>query len=408
MHVVLVAPFFLPNTLRYVAALADLEGVRVSLLTCDEPRRLAARAPNLAARVQAVERVSGRLDATDLVAGLRSLSARHGPVDRLLGMLEQLQVPLGQARSTLSIPGMGGEVARNFRDKARMKEVLRAAGLPVARHCRVRHPAEAVAFAAEVGFPLVLKPVDGVGAKATVRVETPAALEAALRQLAPSAEAPVQAEEFITGVERTLEAVLIDGAPVWWSGTRYAPTPLETLESPWKQYTVTLPSEATPPWTTFLPTSIAALQALGLRTGLSHMEWFETPDGRQVIGEVGARPPGVNIMPLMQHAFDCDMVAAWCRLMVFGTWPCPQRVQAAGTAFFRAQGRGERIVAVDGLAEAQAAVGRWVVDRQLPQVGARPESGYVGDGWAVVAAPTTRQVTQALGVLVQTVRVRRG
>lgn len=408
MHAVLVAPYFMPNTLRYLAALVDLPGVRVSVLTHDTPARLASVAPALARQVHAIAPLQGGLDSECITRGARALASAYGRIDRLLAILEELQQPVGEARTALSIPGLSAEAAFNFRDKARMKEVLRAAGLPVARHRRVERPDAARAFAAQVGFPMVLKPVAGVGAKATYRVNSGAELEDVLRTLRPHPTRPIQAEEFITGIERTLEAVLIDGEPVWWSGTRYTPTPLQTLENPWMQYTVTLPAEATAPWTTFLPTSIAALRALGLRTGLSHMEWFETPDGRHVIGEVGARPPGVNIMPLMSQVFGCDMVAAWCRLMVLGTWPDLRRQRAAGSAFFRAQGDGRRIVAVHGLDAAQQAVGQWVVDRSLPQVGAERADGYVGDGWAIVAAPETRQVERALGTLVQTVRVVAG
>ncbi len=66
--------------------------------------------------------------------GSRALATRFGGVDRLVGALEQLQVPLARVREQLGIPGMGVEVATTFRDKARMKDVLRAAGLPCARH----------------------------------------------------------------------------------------------------------------------------------------------------------------------------------------------------------------------------------------------------------------------------------
>ena len=216
----------------------------------------------------------------------------------------------------------------------------------------------------------------------------------------------MQAEEFITGVERTFETVMIDGEPVWWSGTRYHPTPLAVLEHPWMQYTVTLPREIDAPWTTFRETNHAALRALGLVTGISHMEWFERPDGSFVIGEVGARPPGVNIMPMMSLAFGRDMIEAWCRLMVLGTWDVPAtRQRAAGTAFFRGQGRGGVVVAVDGLERAQHEVGRYVVDRKLPVVGQPASTSYEGEGWAIVAAPTTAEVTTALGGLVRGVKV---
>ena len=404
MHVAFVAPVFRPNTLRYARALAAIEGARLTLLSCEGPDRLAAVAPDLLGRAQVVP-VSGRLDAAALVEAVDRLDA---PPDRLLGMLEQLQLPLAQARDARGIPGMGAEVALGFRDKDRMKQVLGEAGLPVARHRRLEDADAGRAFAAEVGFPLILKPVAGVGSKSTFRIGNGDELEAALAHFQPSPARPVQAEEFVVGVERTLETVFIDGEPVWWSGTRYHPTPLQVLENRWMQYTVTLPAEATAPWTDFAPTSAAALKALGLKTGLAHMEWFETADGRFVIGEVGARPPGVNIMPLMSQVFETDMVSAWCRLMVQGTWPMPDRVRAAGSAFFRGQGRGNRVVAVRGLAEAHEAVGHLVVDRQLPRVGQAPSTSYEGEGWAIVAAPSTETVLSALGTLVQTVRVELG
>jgi formate-dependent phosphoribosylglycinamide formyltransferase (GAR transformylase) len=404
MHVAFVAPFLMPNTLRYARALAGIDGVRLTLLSCDSADRLAALAPDLLGRAT-VAPVSSRLDAQALVDALRRLP--DVPM-RLLGMLEQLQLPLAEARDALGIPGMGAETALGFRDKDRMKQVLGAAGLPVARHRRLEDAASGLAFAEEVGFPLILKPVAGVGSKSTFRIDGADDLRAALAHLRPSVDHPVQAEEFVVGIERTLETVFIDGQPVWWSGTRYHPTPLQVLENRWMQYTVTLPAEAESPWTDFAPVSARALSALGLVTGLAHMEWFETADGRFVIGEVGARPPGVNIMPLMSHAFDTDMVDAWCRLMVLGTWPSPKRVRAAGSAFFRGQGRGSRIVAVRGLAEAHEAVGHLVVDRSLPQVGQAASTSYEGEGWAVVAAPTTQQVVSALGTLVRTVRVDLG
>ena len=63
-----------------------------------------------------------------------ALRTHLGSVDRLLAILENLQVPLGEVRERLGIPGMGAEVARNFRDKDQMKRVFEQAGLPCARH----------------------------------------------------------------------------------------------------------------------------------------------------------------------------------------------------------------------------------------------------------------------------------
>jgi hypothetical protein len=408
MNVVFVAPYILDNTLRYVRSLLGIEGVRLGLLTCEPPGRLRAVDPVVASALAGVVQVPPGLTGTDLARGVETLRGQLGPVNRLLGVLEQLQVPLGEARSVCGIPGMDHATSLNFRDKARMKEVLRAAGLPVARHRLLTDMTSGEEAAKALGFPMILKPVAGVGAKATYRVADGAALESTLRQLRPSPHNPIQAEEFVTGTERTFEAVWIDGSPVWWSGTRYHPTPLAVLENPWMQYTVLLPREVGDPWTSFEPTNRRALAALGLHTGISHMEWFERADGSFVIGEVGARPPGVNIMPLMSLVNGVDMVDAWCRLMVRGEWPNLRRQKAAGSVFFRGQGRGSRVVAVRGLDEAQAEVGHLVVDRRLPQIGQPATSSYEGEGFAIVAGESTAEVDHAMARLVRLVRVELG
>ena len=111
MHVAIVAPFFRPNTLRYLDALVGLPDVRLSVLTCDSARTLAARAPKLAQKVHAVVSVATGLDGAAITQAARELMATHGTIDRLLGILEQLQQPIGEARTALSIPGMSAEVA---------------------------------------------------------------------------------------------------------------------------------------------------------------------------------------------------------------------------------------------------------------------------------------------------------
>jgi biotin carboxylase len=73
-------------------------------------------------------------------------------VQRLLAVLEQLQVPLAQVREQLSIWGMDVVTVGNFRDKAQMKTVLRAAGVPCARHRLASSATDATDFARQVGW----------------------------------------------------------------------------------------------------------------------------------------------------------------------------------------------------------------------------------------------------------------
>src|SRR5262245_58109300 len=153
-NVVFCAPFLLETTLRFVEAAAELPGVRLALVT-QEP---AASVPDsLRDRLALVTHTKDALGADSIAEAVRSVAAKLGPVARLLGALEELQVPLGEVRAALNIAGMDGETAKNFRDKARMKDLLRRHGLPCARHARATTEAEALSFAEEVGYPLVVK-----------------------------------------------------------------------------------------------------------------------------------------------------------------------------------------------------------------------------------------------------------
>ncbi|KAB2956368.1 MAG: hypothetical protein F9K16_14765, partial [Thermoanaerobaculia bacterium] len=116
--VLFVAPFFLETTLRFVEAVASLPGVRLGLISQDPAERLPTA---LRRRLAAHRQVADALDAQQIADAVRSLARETGPPARLLGALEQLQVPLGEVRDALGIEGMGSEAARNFRDKGRMK-----------------------------------------------------------------------------------------------------------------------------------------------------------------------------------------------------------------------------------------------------------------------------------------------
>jgi hypothetical protein len=51
-------------------------------------------------------------------------------------------------------------------------------------------------------------------------------------------------------------------------------------------------------------------------------------------------------------------------------------------------------------------MGKLVVDRNLPRVGAMRSTSYEGEGWVVVAHPDTGVVKRALFDLITTVKVR--
>ena len=401
-HAIFAAPFLMDATIRFIAGAAQLPGVRLSVISQDPAERLPA---DVRQRLAGHWRVDNALDPGQIVQAAKQLEQRIGKASRLIGALEQLQVPLAVAREQLDLPGLGASAALNFRDKARMKTVLRDAGVPCARHALVGDRAAAEAFATTVGFPLVVKPPAGAGGKSTFRLDRLSDLATFLERHPPDASNPTLYEEFVHGTEYSFDSVLVKGKPVWHSISRYMPSPLEVLENAWIQWCVLLPRDISDPF--FDPIRSAAfdgLKALGLDTGLSHMEWFRLADGRIAISEVGARPPGAQITSLLSYAHDIDFYRAWPQLMIFDEFEAPPRRYAVGAAYIRGQGRGtvRRIV---GLDDAQQRFGNLVVEAKLPREGQPPSDSYEGDGYIIVRHPETDVVENALQEIVKTIRV---
>jgi phosphoribosylaminoimidazole carboxylase (NCAIR synthetase) len=401
-HVIFAAPFFMDATLRFLRGAAGLSDTNLTVVSQDPEERLPA---DVRARIAGHWRVADALDSRQLVDAARQLESRFGKASRYIATLEQLQVPLALAREALGIVGLSSEAARNFRDKARMKDVLRSAGIPCARHALVGDREAAEAFVQRVGLPVVVKPPDGAGGKATFRLDQPQDLENLLKRFPPNPEHPTLFEEFVRGTEHSFDSVFVGGQPVWHSISRYMPSPLEVLENDWIQWCVLLPRDISgAEYDPIRQSAFAAIKALGLETGLSHMEWFRFADGSIAISEVGARPPGAQISTLLSYAHDVDFYEAWPRLMAFSEFDPPERRFAAGAAYIRGQGRG-RIGRIHGVDAVQRRFGSIVMEAKLPHQGQPPSDSYEGDGYIIVRHPDTSVVEDALQQIVSTIRV---
>jgi hypothetical protein len=397
-----VAPYLLEATARFVSSAAAVPGVRLGLVTSEPLERVA---PDLRDRLSGHWRVDDALDPRQVAEAVTGLSGQMGRVERLVGALEQLQVPLAQVREAMGIEGMDVGTALNVRDKPRMKEVLRAAGVPCARHALVHDATQATRFAAEAGFPLVAKPPAGAGSQATFRIDDGAALEGWLAAMPPTGESPALLEEFLVGEEHTFDSVTLGGVTVWSSIADYHPPPLEVLRNPWIQWTVLLPRDiGGSVYAGIHQVGPAALRALGVTDALTHMEWFRRPDGSVAVSEVAARPPGAQLTSMHGYAHDIDLYAAWPRLAILGEFDVPERRYAAGTAYLRGMGRG-RVRAVHGVDEVNRQVGPLVVESQLPRPGQPAGTDYTGQGYVMVRDPETAVVTQALHRIVSGIRV---
>jgi hypothetical protein len=131
------------------------------------------------------------------------------------------------------------------------------------------------------------------------------------------------------------------------------------------------------------------IEALGIGTSATHMEWFASPKGLR-FSEIGARPPGVGCWDLYSAGNDIDIYRSWANAIVHGhTGDAPSRRYSSGIIALRPDRDGQ-IGGYSGLDEIQGRYGQWVIDSHLPDPGTptQPvEAGYMANAWVRMRHP---------------------
>ncbi len=301
-------------------------------------------------------------------------------------------------REALGLGGMTVEETVPFRDKEDMKLVLDGAGIRTPHHRRARTSTEVSAAAESVGYPLIVKPIAGAGSADTYRVDGPEDLERVQELVRHVPE--VSVEEFIDGEEFTYDTICAGGEILFENISSYRPRPLIARQNEWiSPQTVVLKDIEIPYLAKGRAMGRAVLEALGFRTGFTHMEWFRKPDGEAVFGEIAARPPGALTTEIMNYACDVDIFEAWAEAVVHGRISQPiVRKYNAGMIVKRAQGQG-RIQRIEGLDRLVEEFGDAVVSVDLLPVGTRRRNWkqtLLSDGWLIIRDPSLDRALEML------------
>jgi hypothetical protein len=335
-------------------------------------------------------------DLRDVDAVVGDIRAAFGSIafDRVECMWEPHVILGATLRQVLGVPGMDVDTAIGFRDKTIMKERLVARGLRVPRHARVTTEAQARDAAAEIGFPLVIKPTAGAGTADTHGVASTDDLEYVLGRVAHVLTRPggeLSVEEYIAGEEFTYDAVAIEGKAVFESVAQYHPKPLESRNLEWiSPAQVVFRDPYQPELMPGIELGRKVLEALRMGTGFVHMEWFRKPDGEVVFGEIAARNGGAKLVDQMNFANDFDVYREWARATCWHAFEDqPKRRYHVAVVFKRARGQG-RIARIEGLDELRAFCGPGLVLEHLLPIG-HPRRDWkatlLSDGYVLLRDP---------------------
>lgn len=280
-------------------------------------------------------------------------------------------------RDRFDLPGVDAATAFRARDKPCMKAAARAAGVACTDWVELDAGSDAAGLARALGYPVVLKKRAGSGTAGLVVAHTEADLRDALEAIPAAERTAWMAERFVRGAEMSIESFIRDGRIVFVNPTEYfviayaniAPAALDEEER-----------------RAVLALNEAAIGALGIGSGMTHLELYRTADG-PLFGEVAVRPPGGRIMRLLRRAYDLDPWEIVIRLeMGLDLPPLPERARRVAGVWMLHPGPGT-VASVRGLAAARRIRGvRKLVCRVRAGVEVGPRLNTGSDvGWIEVS-----------------------
>jgi len=252
--------------------------------------------------------VADPMEQAALSAAGQALAERH-PVVGVMTWTEWYLVPVARLARRLGLPTAGPEVMQGCRNKATSRSLFARHAVPSAASTGVRTVKEAVRSAQHIGYPVVLKPASHAASMGVIRVDSPEELPDAYAFAAQAAGLGVESnevlvEEYLDGPEVSVECVTYQGTTTVVAVTR------KTVGIPPYFEEIAHAVDAVDPLlATVAPAAQAALKALGVTDGVSHVE-LRLVDGRPRLIEVNARLAGDMIGHLVHLATGVDLARA--------------------------------------------------------------------------------------------------
>ena len=203
--------------------------------------------------------------------------------------------------------------------KSAMKAYYAKAGIPTARYHIVTDYQGAVDFANQVGYPVVVKPDNGVGASHTYRLRD----DAEVRFFMDTKDDAVYImEEQVKGVVCTYDAIIgKQGQPLFESGN-VTPSSLMDVVNDNDDSIYYLVKELPDDVKDF---GLRTVKSFGVKSRFVHLEFFRLTEDQGGLGkagelvglEVNMRPAGGFTPDMYNFAYETDVYKIWADMIAF-------------------------------------------------------------------------------------------
>ena len=247
---------------------------------------------------------------------------KHGRIDWLESNNEYWLEQDAQLRTDFNITsGFKNEDMPRIKYKSKMKEYYQRVGIPTARYHLVDDDIEACrAFLKEVGYPVVVKPDNGVGAVSTYKLKCDEDLVFFMNDRPK--HVPYIMEEFVNAEVNSYDAIIdSNGEPIFETGNVTATSIMDVVNNNDNSlyYIVKdLPEDTR-------AAGRATVKSFGVKNRFVHFEFFRLTQDQEGLGkkgqvialEVNMRPSGGFTPDMINFANSTNVYKIWADMIAF-------------------------------------------------------------------------------------------
>ena len=215
--------------------------------------------------------------------------------------------------------------------KSKMKDYYKKAGIPTARFHMVDTEENCLAFAKEVGYPVVAKPDNGVGASHTFKITSDEEMKTFFEEKWP--DTVYIMEEFIWGEVNSYDAIIDShGKPMFETGNVSPVSIMDIVNE--QQSSLFYILKKLPADTR--KAGRATVKAFGVKSRFVHFEFFRLHRDQEGLGkagdlvalEVNMRPSGGFTPDMINFAHSTDVYKIWADMIAFDETTMPTGTSA--------------------------------------------------------------------------------
>lgn len=263
----------------------------------------------------------------DMYRAVAFFASKYGRIDWIESNNEYWLEQDARLRTDFNVnSGIKNDNILYFKSKAAMKTRYSLGGVPTARGHKVEGWEDTAAFIREVGYPVIAKPENGVGAADTYTIQNEEELK---HFFATKPQEAYVCEEFITGDICSYDAITdADANPLFESMTVWPPSIADIVNKDLDLAYYTHRDVPEP----LRVLGRKTVKAFGAFNRFVHLEFFRLTKPKQNLGAVGdfvalevnMRPAGGYTPDMMNFAHSVDVYQIWAEMVADGKRLVPQ------------------------------------------------------------------------------------